>query len=94
LKMDTAGRLYVAAGLNKGNPPYETTDQYTGGIYILNTAGELLEFIPIPRDEVTNCAFGGPDLKTLFITAGGSLWSVPVSTPGRITAPRGTQPSR
>ncbi len=38
-----------------------------------------------PKDEVTNCAFGGEDLKTLFITAGGSLWSIPVDTPGRVT---------
>jgi gluconolactonase len=43
----------------------------------------LLQFIPIPRDEVTNCAFGGDDLRTLFITAGGSLWSVRVQTAGR-----------
>ncbi len=87
-KMDTAGRFYVAAGLNKSNAPFETIDQYKGGVYILSPAGELLEFIPIPKDEVTNCAFGGADLKTLFITAGGSLWSVQVSTPGRITAPQ------
>lgn len=83
LEMDTKGRLYVAGGLNKPNPPFETVDEFKGGVYILSQAGKLLEFIPIPRDEVTNCAFGGADLKTLFVTAGGSLWSVPVSTPGR-----------
>ena len=86
LKMDRKGRLYVAAGLNKGNPPYETAEPYKGGIYIMTTGGKLIEFVPIPRDEVTNCAFGGAGLKTLFVTAGGSLWSVPVHTPGRITA--------
>jgi gluconolactonase len=86
-KMDTAGRFYVAAGLNKSNPPFETTDQYKGGVYILSPTGKLLEFAPIPKDEVTNCAFGGQDLKTLYVTAGGSLWSVQVTTPGRITAP-------
>ncbi len=26
-----------------------------------------------PRDECTNRAFGGDDLKTLYVTAGGSL---------------------
>jgi gluconolactonase len=83
LKMDTKGRLYVAAGLNKANPPYETAEPYKGGIYILSASGKLLQFVPIPRDEVTNCAFGGADRKTLFVTAGGSLWSIPVSTPGR-----------
>ena len=87
-KMDTAGRFFVAAGLTRNNPPFETNQQYKGGIYILSPAGKLLEYVPIPTDEVTNCAFGGPDLKTLFITAGGSLWSVAVTTPGRITAPK------
>jgi gluconolactonase len=52
-------------------------------VYVFSPAGELLEFIPIPRDETTNCAFGGDDLRTLFVTAGGTLWSVHVRTPGR-----------
>jgi gluconolactonase len=83
LKMDSKGLLYVAAGLNKPHPPYETADPLKGGVYVITTGGKLVEFIPIPRDEVTNCAFGGADLKTLYITAGGSLWSVPVKTAGR-----------
>lgn len=86
LKMDRDGLLYVAAGLNKANPPYETANKLKGGVYVISAAGKLVEFIAIPRDEVTNCAFGGPDLKTLYITAGGTLWSVPVKTPGRISA--------
>jgi gluconolactonase len=84
LKMDQQGRLYVAAGLNAPNPPYETADKFKGGIYILSPAGKLLEFVPIPTDEVTNCAFGDGDLKTLYITAGGTLWSIRVNTPGRV----------
>lgn len=83
LKMDQAGRLYVAAGLNQPNPPYETAERRRAGIYILSDRGRLLEFIPILNDEVTNCAFGGSDRKTLFITAGGHLWSLQVETPGR-----------
>jgi gluconolactonase len=82
VKIDEAGRLYVAAGLNKPNPPYETADRFKGGIYIISPEGKLLDFIPIPVDEVTNLAFGGIDWKTLFITAGGTLWSIPVNTPG------------
>jgi gluconolactonase len=85
IKMDTQGRLFVAAGRNKPNPPYELTDKFKGGIYVLSSAGKLLEFIPIPVDEVTNCTFGGADFKTLFITAGGTLWSVPVDEPGRVS---------
>lgn len=88
IKLDSAGRIFVAAGLNRQNPPYETQSQPTAGIYVFSPEGELLEFLPIPRDEVTNCAFGGEDLKTLFITAGGSLWSIRVNTPGRPIWPR------
>lgn len=83
MKLDAAGRLFVAAGLNKPNPPHETADSPTAGVYVFSPAGQLLQFIPIPRDETTNCAFGGDDLKTLFVTAGGTLWSVRVNTPGR-----------
>jgi N-acyl-D-amino-acid deacylase len=85
LKMDKANRLFVAAGLNRDNPPFETADPYRGGIYILSYDGKLLDFVPVPRDEVTNCAFGGEDLRTLYITAGGTLWSLRVNAPGRVT---------
>ena len=33
-------------------------------------------------------AFGGDDLKTLFVTAGGSLWSIRVNEPGKPVWPR------
>jgi gluconolactonase len=84
LKIDRRNRLYVAAGLNVANPPHETAKPYTGGVYVFSYEGKRLDFISIPDDEVTNCAFGGPDLKTLYITAGGALWSVRVDTPGNV----------
>ncbi len=74
-KLGPDGRFYVAAGLNRPHPPYETANTLRGGIYVLETNGTLVKFVPIPNDEVTNCAFGGKDRKTLFITAGGHLWS-------------------
>ncbi|HUQ69532.1 MAG TPA: SMP-30/gluconolactonase/LRE family protein, partial [Planctomycetaceae bacterium] len=83
MKLDAGGRLYVAAGLNRQNPPFETQEKPTAGIYVFSPEGQLLEFAAIPRDETTNCAFGGDDLQTLFITAGGSLWSLRTTTPGR-----------
>lgn len=83
VKADTKGLLYVAGGLNQPHPPHETNVR-KGGIYVLSPEGKLLRFVPIPVDEVTNCAFGGPDLKTLFVTAGGTLWSLPVAAPGRL----------
>jgi gluconolactonase len=87
IKLDAAGRLFVAAGLNRPNPPYEVQDQPTAGIYVFSPEGRLLEWIKIPRDECTNCGFGGPDGKTLFVTAGGTLWAIRVRVPGRTAAP-------
>jgi|HigsolmetaAR201D_1030396.scaffolds.fasta_scaffold08157_3 Gluconolactonase len=81
LKADENGLLYVAAGRNKPSR-YETVDEFKGGVYILSPEGKQIDFIAIPDDEVTNCAFGGSDRKTLYITAGGNLWSLRVKTPG------------
>lgn len=88
VKQDRRGRLYVAAGLNKPNPPSEPDPEKKGGIYVLSPEGRLLALLPVPRDEVTNCAFGGDDLKTLYITAGGTLYSIRTATPGRVVWPR------
>ncbi len=70
MKLDIAGNLYVAAGLNKPHLPDETAEHPTAGIYVFSPAGEPIDFAPIPRDETTNCGFGGEDFKTLFVTAG------------------------
>ncbi|MCO8122284.1 SMP-30/gluconolactonase/LRE family protein [Stieleria sp. TO1_6] len=82
MKLDASGRLYVAAGLNHPNPPNETADKPTAGIYVFDVDGQLLDFVAIGRDETTNCAFGGDDLRTLYVTAGGTLWQIPTSEPG------------
>jgi gluconolactonase len=84
-KMDRDGRFYVAAGLNRASR-FETTDEYKGGLFIISPKGKLLEFIAIPKDEATNCAFGGPDLKTLYVTAGGALYSIRTKTAGLSSA--------
>lgn len=76
MKMDAAGRIYVTAGTNKATE-YETT-RFKAGCYILSPSGRLIDFIPTAPDECCNCAFGGKDGKTLFITSGGHLWSVPL----------------
>ena len=88
LKQDAKGRLYVAAGLNKPSPPFEPAEDKKGGIYVLSPEGKLLDFLPVPRDEVTNCAFGGDDLKTLYITGGGTLYSIRTTTLGRVVWPK------
>ncbi len=85
LKQDSKGRLYVAGGLNKPNPPAEPATDVKGGIYVIDPeSGKLLAFVGVPTDEVTNCAFGGDDLKTLYITGGGTLYSIRATTPGRL----------
>jgi len=89
LKQDEKGRLYVAGGLNKPNPPFEPAEDKKGGIYVIDPDGKLLTFLPVPTDEVTNCAFGGEDRKTLYITGGGTLYSIRTLTPGRVVFPSG-----
>ncbi|MBK8090996.1 MAG: SMP-30/gluconolactonase/LRE family protein [Verrucomicrobiaceae bacterium] len=76
MKMDAEGRIYVVAGTNK-TTPHETT-RFKAGCYILSPSGRLIDFIPTGPDEACNCAFGGKDGKTLFITSGSHLWSVPL----------------
>ena len=34
------------------------------------------KFIPIPEDFITNNAFGGPDMMTLYVTAGKTLFKL------------------
>ena len=81
IKMDAKGRIYAAGGRNEATK-FESAERFKGGVYILSPQGKLLDFVPVPVDEVTNCTFGGTDLKTLFITAGGTLWSIHLDTPG------------
>jgi gluconolactonase len=35
-----------------------------------------LKFIPIPEDIISNNAFGGPDMKTLYVTSGHTVFKV------------------
>jgi sugar lactone lactonase YvrE/cephalosporin-C deacetylase-like acetyl esterase len=90
LKQDVNGKLYVAGGLNKPNPPAEPAEDVRGGVYVLDPdSGKLLAFLAVPTDEVTNCAFGGDDRKTLYITGGGTLYSIRTATAGRVLWPVG-----
>ena len=83
LKQDVMGNLFVAAGTNESKPPFEPDASQGGGVYVFNPAGKLIDFVPVPRDEVTNCAFGGEDWKTLYITGGGTLYSIRTVHPGK-----------
>ena len=73
--------LYVSAGINKPRSAGET-NQNPAGVYLITPGGVLLDIIEIPQDVVTNCCFGGADLRTLYVTAGHLLFTVDVTTPG------------
>jgi gluconolactonase len=75
MSIDTKGNLYAAAGLHRTRGTAETLDTKCG-VYVISPQGKLLKFIPIPEDYITNTAFGGPDMKTLYITAGKTLYKM------------------
>ncbi len=79
--VDSLGRLFIAAGISRPRHSHETAD-VPPGIYVITPDGKLLGRIPIPEDVLTNCTFGGPDLKTLYVTAGKTLFHVRVDVPG------------
>ena len=73
------GNLYVTAGLNFPNAHIETATKYKAGVYVIDPNGDgLAQFIPIPMDMITNCTFGGDEGRTLYITAGHTLWSIEI----------------
>ena len=54
--LDEDGRFYVASTIEHG-------------IRVVDRDGTILEFLPIDGDGLTtNCCFGGPDRRTLFVT--------------------------
>jgi gluconolactonase len=69
------GTLFVCAGINAPRSAGETA-LYPTGVYLLTPAGDALERIPVPEDVISNCCFGGDDLRTLYITAGKTLYAV------------------
>ena len=55
------------------------------GVTIFSPQGEKLEVIEVP-EMPANAGFGGPDGKTLFITARTGLYSVKMKVKGRTPA--------
>ncbi|MEM6363298.1 MAG: SMP-30/gluconolactonase/LRE family protein [Planctomycetota bacterium] len=66
MSMDEQGNLYI------------TTDL---GIQIFSPVGEPLGIVPVP-ERPANVTFGGPDFKTMYITARTSLYQVPMPIAG------------
>ncbi len=87
MRTDVDGNLWIAAGVSRARHAHETAD-VPPGVYVVTPKGELLGRIPVPEDVVTNLAFGGPDLKTLYIVSGKSLFSIRVTVAGHVVYPR------
>ncbi|MCI0359852.1 MAG: SMP-30/gluconolactonase/LRE family protein [Planctomycetaceae bacterium] len=87
MRLDSQGNLWVAAGISAPRTANETADVPTG-VYVITPQGKLLGRIPIPEDVITNLAFGGPDKKTLYVTAGKTLFQIPTSVAGYSLFPR------
>jgi gluconolactonase len=82
MSIDIEGNLYVAAGLHKRRGSSETLDTRPG-IHVISPEGKLLAFRETPEDTITNCTFGGQDLKTLYVTCGSYLLSIRTKIPGK-----------
>lgn len=72
MAFDVAGNLYVAHCNG-------------GSVDVFGPEGNLLDSIPVPGSAPTNCAFGGPERKTLVITEvdTASLYTVEVAHGGQ-----------
>jgi gluconolactonase len=84
MAVDEQGNLYVATMVPRGADP-----AINGGITVVSPDGEFLDWIEIRLDHSpvplpSNICFGGPDMKTAFITCGGTgqLISMPSRIPG------------
>ncbi len=71
----------MAAGVLKARNPYETTEVQTG-IHVISPEGKLLGRIPIPEDVLTNLTFAGAEKKTLYVTAGKTLFRIETQLSG------------
>ncbi len=95
-----AGKLIFTgdASLDGGGPDGMALDAQ-GHIYatykslvVLKADGGLIGRIPVP-EQPANCTFGGPDGKTLYITARTSLYSLSMNVAGAALCTNGPKPS-
>jgi len=80
MRLDTEGNIIATAGWELGGPGPM--------IYVFSSGGRVLEMHPVPCRRPTNCAFGGPDLTTLYITTiEGFLFRTRTERVGRLLFP-------
>ena len=80
--IDSQGNLYVAAGLHRTRETSETLDTKPG-IHVISPDGRLLAYRETPEDTITNCTFGGDDLRTLYVACGTLLLSLQTTIAGK-----------
>lgn len=68
MSVDTKGNLYLTLPSQKA-------------IQVISARGDTLGMIYLPEGPA-NCAFGGKDMKTLYVTAKTSLYAVPMEAKG------------
>lgn len=68
LTIDMAGNLYITSAL---------------GIQVVSADGKILGVISFP-EQPANVTFGGPDYKTLYVTARKSLYTAPMESTGHV----------
>jgi D-xylonolactonase len=71
-------RVFLQFSAEEGSPDGMTTDS-EGGLWIAHwgaskltrrdAIGQILQTVELPCSQITSCAFGGPDLSTLYITS-------------------------
>jgi gluconolactonase len=81
MRLDSKANLWVAAGISAPRTSNESADVPTG-VYVISPQGELLGRIPVPEDVITNLAFGGEGKKTLFVTAGKTIYRISTAVSG------------
>jgi gluconolactonase len=81
MRLDSRGNLWIAAGITVTRHANETAE-VPPGVYVVTPEGKLLGRIPIPEDVITNLAFGGPDKKMLYVTAGKTVYKIPTAVAG------------
>ena len=81
MRLDMDGNLWVTAGISVKRGPGESLDN-PPGVYVISPQGKLIERIPIPENLITNLAFGGPERKTLFVTAGKTVYRLQTKVSG------------
>ena len=66
MTLDAAGNVYLTGK----------------GVTVFDKSGKQIDHVDVPEKWSANVCFGGPEHKTLFITASESLYSVAVKFPG------------